>query len=357
MPDLTVIIPTYNEAFNISETIRSIRRSLDFYNIRGEILVVDDNSPDGTAEVARIVGANVIVRTTDRGLSQSVVDGFLHATSGILLVIDADGSHPVKCVNRLYREIVNGADVAIGSRYLEGGDIKQWPIYRRLVSFGATMLARVLFPEITDPVSGIFAIRRSVIEGVELRPSGYKILTEILGKGNYLTVKEVPYTFINRKRGKSKLGLQQIVEYAFQILDISVHAMTHRNTKVWGEIVRAIQFAIVGLSGIFVNLVSLFLLVEFLTLPVMGAAFVAIELSIFSNFIFNDRWTFRDKRGLKFGRRLYVFHAVCFIGAVIQYVVLGVLSFIGVWYIIASLVGIFVAYTWNFIANRRKTWG
>lgn len=356
MPDLSIIIPTFNERENIRDLITSIRRTLDFHCISGEILVVDDNSPDGTAEAARYCGANVLVRTTDKGLSQSVVDGFAHASSDILLVMDADGSHPTKCIYKLYVEILNGADVSIASRYVHGGSIKHWPFVRRVTSRGATVLARILFPDITDPVSGFFALRKDILTDVQLRPSGYKILTEILGKCNYKEIREISYTFTNRSKGDSKMGLQQIFEYVVQLFDIFAYALTHRGGKVWNEIVRATRFAVVGISGIFVNLLALYILVEGFNIHVIISGFIAVELSILSNFLFNDRWTFVDKHDKKIVTRLYSFHAVSFIGMLIQIAVLGILTQVGVWYMLASLIGIFVAFAWNFIANRQKTW-
>lgn len=359
--DLTVVIPTYNERSNIVDLIRAINNQLDYYNIRGEILVVDDNSPDGTAGMVQILAqnnpnVNCIIRKTDKGLSQSVVEGFKNAQSDIFVVIDADFSHPVACIIALYKKIKSGADIAIGSRYMEGGEIQKWGAIRHVISHGATALARTLFPDITDPVSGLFAVRKSVVENAQLRPSGYKILTEILGKGTYCSVTEVPYKFVNRKRGASKLGFKQIYEYAVQLMEIVVHALIVQNNQVWQEIIRVTRFMVVGLSGIFVNLLILYSLVEGTGMNYVLAGFFAIEASIVSNFYFNDRWTFADLRNTKLITRIYRFHAVSFIGMLINIAVLAVLTYFGLWYMFSQIIGIFVAFAWNFIGNRRKTW-
>lgn len=361
MVDLSVIIPTYNEKENIRETITGVLRVLGYHNINGEIIVVDDNSPDGTADIVRkmtdVSNVHVIVRKSDKGLSQSVVEGFTHAKADILLVMDADGSHPVKRISDMYNAVRLGSDIAVGSRYTQGGEIRSWSFYRRCISFGATALAKILFPDVSDPVSGFFAIHRDVIKDATLRPSGYKIFTEILGKGKYQSVKEIPYQFVNRKTGKSKLGLTQIFEYVIQLADIAVTAAQNRDTPVWDEMYRAAKFAAVGGSGILVNLMSLYLIVDGAGINYLLGGVIAIEISILWNFAFNDGWTFATMRNKPFKKRLVTFHAVSVGGMIINLVVLGILTTLGVWYLLSELIGIFVAFAWNFVVNRRKTWG
>jgi len=360
--DLSVIIPTYNENDNIEKILRAVERVFNYFNLNGEILVVDDNSPDETPKYAQKVAdvyedIRIIVRLNDKGLSQSVVEGFRQAKSDILVVMDADFSHPPMCVHSLYNEIKNNhADIAIGSRYQPGGIIKGWGWQRSLISGGATAIARILFPDIKDPVSGFFAVRADILNGADLRPSGYKILTEILGKCTYDRVVELPYKFINRKSGESKLGLKQILEYVIQIADIIAHAATNHNTKVWEEVVTATRFALVGTSGIFVNLMVLYSLVEWGAINSLFASFVAIEVAIISNFLLNDKWTFVDSRKLSRWKRFYSFHAVSFGGLLINFAIFAILIAIGAWYIFAQLIGIFIAFAWNFVVNRRRTW-
>ena len=362
MYDVSVIIPTFKERDNIVELLRAINNTLSYYNINGEIIVVDDNSPDGTAKFAETVAKTnpnirVIVRTEDKGLSQSVVEGFRQAQSDIFIVMDSDFSHPIACVSKFYKKIKEGYDIVIGSRYMKDGEIKGWGAKRKVISSGATFLARVMFPNITDPVSGLFAIHRDVIKDAPLRPSGYKILTEILGKGTYHNVAEIPYKFVNRKKGSSKLGFSQIFEYAVQVLDLVAHAATHRNNIVWHEIVCATKFAVVGTSGVVINLGMLYAIVEGLGLNYMVAGVLAIEASILSNFYFNDRWTFHDVKTKPLKQRIYLFHLVSVGGMIINLAVLFTLTTLGLWYIQAQFIGILIAFTWNFVVNRRKTWG
>lgn len=227
MYDLTVIIPTYNEELTINRVISEVDLMFKQSKIDGEILVVDDNSPDCTAQVVRDLqktkpNLGLFIRMLDRGLSQSVVFGFAHAHSEVFVVVDADLSHPPSLIPVMYDEIKSGYDVVIGSRYAPGGGIADWPMKRRIISFGGTALGRLLFPTITDPVSGFFAVRKNVVCGALLKPRGYKILLEVLGRGNWTTVKEVPFKFIDRESGTSKLKISTMIDYVRQVIDIAL---------------------------------------------------------------------------------------------------------------------------------------
>jgi dolichol-phosphate mannosyltransferase len=247
MYDLTVIIPTYNEEANISKIILEIDAVLKRSALRGEILIVDDNSPDET--ITRIRGmqltfgnVNLLVRTFDHGLSQSVTDGFSYARSDIFIVIDADFSHPPALIPKMYEDIRAGYDIIIGSRYMEGGGIKKWSAKRRMISSCATFLGRLLFPNVTDPVSGFFAVKKSVVKNAPLKPRGYKILLEVLGKGTWSKEKEIPFVFVDRQGGVSKLRVKTIIEYPLQFLDICVYSFFHHESAAWREWVKAFRF-------------------------------------------------------------------------------------------------------------------
>jgi len=366
MYDLTVIIPTYKEEANIAAIIREVDGVFSQNAISGEILVVDDNSPDRTAEIVREFqqtkpNVSLVVRKEDPGLSQSVVEGFRKAQSDIFLVIDADLSHPPGHIPQMLAEIRAGSDVVIGSRYMEGGGIQKWPLKRRIISLGATFLGRLLFPEIHDPVSGFFAVKKSVVEGAGLRPRGYKILLEILGKGHWTTAKEIPFEFVDRAVGSSKLGFGTIVDYAAQVIDNARYSWNHHDSVVWQEWKKLFKFGMVGLSGIVVNEGVLIYLKEYLHLALPVASIIAIELSIVSNFILNDLWTFgADREGHALGRRWQRFISFQFVsvgGAAINFVILNVLAtWVGIDYRIANILGILVAFVWNFLVNRRVTW-
>jgi len=219
MGKISVVVPTYNERENLPTLMEALRSVLKGHEL--EIIVVDDSSPDGTSEVAEQLSrkygnVKVIRREGKRGLASAVIEGFNHASEDILGAIDADLQHPPENIGKMLKEIQNGADIVIASRYVEEGGIEGWSKRRRLISKVATLLARIVFPKIRkirDPLSGFFLLRREALEGANLNPIGSKILLEILAKGTYGKVVEVPYIFQGRKKGKSKLGLKEYFNY------------------------------------------------------------------------------------------------------------------------------------------------
>jgi dolichol-phosphate mannosyltransferase len=240
MYELTVIIPTFNEESNIERIISEVDLVFLQSTIQGEILIVDDNSPDHTIALVNTLknskaNLNLLVRMADHGLSQSVADGFTYASSEIFIVIDADLSHPPALIPTMYNEVKAGHDIVIGSRYMKGGGIKEWPLKRRVISLGATFLGRILFPTVSDPVSGFFAVRKTVVAEAPLKPRGYKILLEVLGKGSWEKSKEIPFEFVDREIGSSKLKFNTILEYARQVLDIALFSFSHPHSAAWRE--------------------------------------------------------------------------------------------------------------------------
>jgi len=363
--DMTVIIPTFNEGENIAAIIDAVNGVFQRSGIRGEILVVDDSSRDRTIPIVEEIAGRdgnvrLIVRKEDHGLSQSVVEGFSEAHSDILQVIDADFSHPPELIPRFYEAIRGGADIAIGSRYMKGGDIEQWPLQRRIISLGATAFGRMLFPEVTDPVSGFFAVRREVVAGAPLAPRGYKILMEVLGRGRWRSFVEIPFIFKDREEGESKLRLDTMVDYLQQCAEIVRFSVTRRAGPVWDEWTKILRFSLVGLSGIFVNMGLLYALTEIAGLYYLVSAAIAIEVSIVNNFIWNDAWTFKSARDLRLERKISrfgSFQAVSVGGLVINMVILYLLADVaGIYYLVANLVGILVAFAWNYGVNRHYTW-
>ena len=362
---MTVIIPTFNEEGNIAAIIDAVNGVFQRSGIRGEILVVDDSSRDRTIPIVEEIAGRdgnvrLIVRKEDHGLSQSVVEGFSEAHSDILQVIDADFSHPPELIPRFYEAIRGGADIAIGSRYMKGGDIEQWPLQRRIISLGATAFGRMLFPEVTDPVSGFFAVRREVVAGAPLAPRGYKILMEVLGRGRWRSFVEIPFIFKDREEGESKLRLDTMVDYLQQCAEIVRFSVTRRAGPVWDEWTKILRFSLVGLSGIFVNMGLLYALTEIAGLYYLVSAAIAIEVSIVNNFIWNDAWTFKSARDLRLERKISrfgSFQAVSVGGLVINMVILYLLADVaGIYYLVANLVGILVAFAWNYGVNRHLTW-
>ena len=365
MFDVTVIIPTFKEEANIRNIVTEVDAVFTRNNLNGEILVVDDNSPDGTISIVNEIkktklNVNIIVRLVDHGLSQSVAEGFVQASSDILVVIDADLSHPPALIPTMYHEIMGGYDIVIGSRYMDGGGIKKWPLKRRVISLGATFLGRLLFPDISDPVSGFFAIRKSVVADAQLKPRGYKILLEVLGKGTWEKDKEIPFEFVDREIGSSKLKLKTIIEYAQQVIDITLFSFLHHESAAWREWKRVFKFGLVGISGIVVNMGVLWYLTEFVGFYYLVSSLFAIELAILNNFVWNDLWTFKEGASHKLSsrwHRLISFHVVSAGGLVINMGILYLLTSVGgVYYLISNIIGILVGFGWNFMVNRRVTW-
>ena len=215
---LSVVVPTYNEAGSLPPLIDRLAKALA--GREWELVVVDDGSPDGTADIAERLGGTHPVRVIRRpgkaGLASAVIAGFAAAKGDVLVVMDADLSHPPELVPALVAAIDGGADLAVGSRYVKGGGVMDWPLRRRVVSRVACFMGNVLVP-VRDATSGFFALRRSVIDGVKLNPIGFKIGFEVIARGRYKTVVEVPYTFRDRELGASKFGRREIMQYVEQL--------------------------------------------------------------------------------------------------------------------------------------------
>jgi len=227
---ISVVTATYNEAENISEFIDRVERALEGYEF--ELVIVDDDSPDGTADIARRAGSKygnvrVIVRRGERGLASALLAGIASANCDYVVVMDADLQHPPEMLPVIVDLLLKGGvDLVVASRYASGGSVRGWSIWRRLVSRVAICAAHLLVPRtrgVRDPVSGFFGIKRELVlrEKESLRTGGYKLLVEILARCDWRRVAEVPYAFQRRERGESKLGAAEIVGYLAQILRLA----------------------------------------------------------------------------------------------------------------------------------------
>lgn len=216
---VSIIIPTYNERENIERVVDRCREALSAY--RFEIVIVDDDSPDKTWQLAQntYAGAEsvrIVRRTEESGLATAVSRGFHEAHYEFCAVIDADLQHPPEKLPELIAAFDTGADIVIGSRHVAGGGVENWSRFRRIVSRGAMSITKLALPPtrgISDPMSGFFAIRREIIDGVALAPTGYKILLEVLMKCEYDRIAEVPYVFTERERGESKLTAEEYLGF------------------------------------------------------------------------------------------------------------------------------------------------
>jgi dolichol-phosphate mannosyltransferase len=224
--DLTMVVPTYNERDRLGELVDALFAVASAAGISLEVVVVDDNSPDGTGavadELARTRPMQVVHRTGKLGLGTAVVAGFGVASAEIVGVMDADFSHPPSLVPALYEAMrAHDADLVVGSRYIPGGSTPDWPLKRRLLSRLACVLARPLSP-IRDAASGFFLIRASVARNVTIKAGGFKICLELVVRAWPRTLVEVPYRFDDREQGESKMSLREAAGYLVQLRDLYV---------------------------------------------------------------------------------------------------------------------------------------
>lgn len=213
---ISIILPTYNELENIRVIISKISETFEKEKLKGEIVVVDDNSPDGTARAAERSSVDmpvrVHVRKEDRGLSKSVLKGFELAENEICVLIDADLSHPVEAIPELVKPVLDGkCDMCVGSRYIQGGGWTDYNPFRGSISKFAGLLAKGV-TTLSDPTSGFMAVRKRILDGVDIDPLGWKIVLEIAVKTR-AKIKEIPILFSERTSGKSKLGIRAQFDY------------------------------------------------------------------------------------------------------------------------------------------------
>lgn len=369
---LSIVLPTYNESQNIARVLDSIAGTLPA-DAHAEIIVVDDNSPDGTGDIAsqlakkfgnKKLRIKVINRPDKLGLSSAILAGIKSAIGDIIVVMDGDFSHPPHTIPHMVDELQNSKyDIVVASRYIRGGSVIGWPFKRRLMSKGATKIAQVgLGIEVKDPMSGFFAFKRRVIEGVKFDAIGYKMLLEILVKTKGARVKEVPYTFTNRVAGASKLDLSVVFDYFRAVWKLyrygrSVAAGEKRTSVRF--LSKAGRFYTVGATGLLVNyLASLFFNTFVPELWYLYATVIGIVFSMSSNFFFNKVWTFEDrdfgakKTAIQYG----MFMGFSSLGALIQLgMVYTLVENYNAAYPPALILGVATAAVGNFLLNKKWT--
>lgn len=351
---VSVVVPTYREADNLPHLIERLNRIRQEHGLCLELLIMDDNSQDGTVDLIDALDldwVHLVVRTEDRGLSPAVVEGLGLVRHGMVIVMDADLSHPPEKIPEMLQALAAGHDFVIGSRYISGGTTDaEWGPFRWLVSKVATALARPL-TDIRDPMAGFFALRKASLDGSARRdglsPVGYKIGLELIVKCRFQKVLEIPIHFTERQHGQSKLTLKEQLRYIKHLRRLYTFKF-----GIWSHLA---QFLVVGLSGTLVNLGTLTALL-WLNLPVQVAVGVAIALSMISNFALNRRFTFSYARERSLWKQFIGFIGACSIGAIANY-----LTTIGVYKLLpgglkipqlAALAGIAVGMIFNFLINR-----
>ncbi len=371
----SLVIPTYKESQNIKDIVGLLSDLLDeAIPDHYELIVVDDNSPDRTWELAQALSSDypqlrVMRRVEERGLSSAVIRGWQVARGQVLGVIDADLQHPPEVLVQLLAAIEQGADLAVASRHVEGGGVSEWSLARRFLSRGAQTLGLILLPNvvgrISDPMSGYFLVRREAIAGPILNPMGYKILIEVLGRGKIEEIAEVGYVFQERQGGESKVTSKQYVEYLLHLLRLRSRGRIGRLRQRLGfPMGRFIRFGCVGLSGVFVDMAVFYLLSDPTTLAwgLTRSKIIAAEAAIINNFLWNDRWTFGDIASRQKGwrrrfKRLVKFNLICLAGLILNVLLLNLLfNLFGINRYVANLIAIAIVTLWNFWMNLKLSW-
>jgi len=372
-PQVSIIIPTYNESQNILNILKSIGEIIPKH-IFAETIVVDDNSPDGTGKIVedylknvkKIAGysINIIHRTAKNGLSSAILSGIQNAAGDTIVVMDSDLSHPPQIIPKMIETLKQyQCDIVVASRYITGGRINGWNKRRKLISKVATIIAKKgLGVKTNDPMSGFFAFKKGILKELNFDAIGYKLLLEILVKKRELNVKEIPYTFQNRTFGSSKLNLFTITDYMKSVWKLYRYGNNEEIKEKRKSVTffsKAGRFYTIGASGFAINYLISFLFSGGLTeIWYLYANILGIIASMTSNFVLNKWWTFND-RNFSFKQTISQyskFVAFSSVGALIQLGVVYLLVDNYNWiYSSALAIGVLTGAFSNFILNKKWT--
>lgn len=355
--ELTIVVPTFNEAPNVEELVRRLGDVLG--GVEWEVVFVDDDSPDGTADlVRRLAGENrrvrVLHRIGRRGLSSACIEGMLSSAAPYLAVMDADLQHDEALLPRmlgLLRE--DAADLVVGSRYVAEGSVAGWDERRQLISRLATRLGHLVArAPIADPMSGFFMLRRDVLHAAVHRLSaiGFKILLDIMASTPHpLRLRELPYTFRDRRAGESKLDNRAVQDFLLLLLD-----------KAIGRYVppRFVLFTLVGGLGTFVHLAVLTVLFQGVGTSFVAGQAVATLVAMVFNFSVNNVLTYRDQqlKGRAWFTGLVSFVLACSVGALANVGVAAQLFAHQTNWVLSAVAGVIIGAVWNYAATSFYTW-
>jgi len=370
---ISIIIPTYNESQNIISILKSIGSNLP-KNLHTEAIVVDDNSPDGTGKLVEDYLKNfkkmadytieIIHRKAKDGLGSAILKGIQQAKGDTIVVMDCDFSHPPQIIPKLIESIKKYQyDIVVASRYIKGGKIQGWSLKRKFMSKFATLIAKKgLGIDAKDPMSGFFAFKRNIIKGLNIDAIGYKILLEILVKTKDVNIKEIPYTFQDRKFGSSKLNIKTIFDYFRSVLKLYRYGKPLEKQEKRSSVkflYKAGRFYTVGATGFIVNyMISLLFAGGISDMWYLHANVIGIIASISTNFILNKTWTFgdRDFRLKKTISQYGKFAMFSSLGALVQ---LAMVYFLvdsnEISYPLALILAVMTAAFGNFILNKKWT--
>ncbi len=355
--ELAVIVPTYNERANIVPLVNRLERVLE--GLAWELIFVDDDSPDGTAEEVRNLAASnprirALQRIGRRGLASACVEGLLATSARYLAVMDADLQHDESVLPKMLEQLRSGNfDLVVASRNLDSGSKGEFTHKRVLLSdAGARLSAFVCKARLSDPMSGFFMITRECFYPTvrKLSCTGFKILVDIVASSERkLRIAEVPYIFRTREFGESKLDLSVALEYAYLLIDKFTRGLIPA---------RMAMFLLVGGTGLVVHMAVLSVVYLGLGIPFLVGQTIATIVAMTWNFFLNNAITFRDARlrGWRILTGLLTFYATCAFGAltnitVAQYVV----SHSWPW-TVAAITGIIVSSVWNFVVSSLLAW-
>jgi dolichol-phosphate mannosyltransferase len=355
--ELGVVVPTFNERENIPVLVLALHKALAA--IQWELIFVDDNSPDGTAEYIRRLAATdrrirVLERIGRRGLSSACIEGMLATPAPYIAIMDADLQHDEHVLPKLL-ELMKSEhlDIVVASRNVAGGSRETFSSWRLWLSSMGSRIGRLVYQcEVSDPMSGFFLIDRAFFRQIadRLSGAGFKILVDLLASSSRpIRIREVPYHFRRRQRGESKLDVRAELEYLYLILD-----------KTIGRIVpaRFVLFVLVGSAGLLIHLSTLGLLYGWEKTSFKIAQLVATIVAMTFNFLLNNVVTFRDRRlrGWQLAVGLFTFYSACSLGAVINLSFAQFLFHLGLAWYLAGLAGMAVSSVWNYGVNLILTW-
>ncbi|MFQ5782822.1 MAG: glycosyltransferase [Nitrosopumilus sp.] len=372
-PQISIIVPTYNESQNIIGILKSICDNIP-KGTHAETIVVDDNSPDGTGKIVedyissiKKIAENtidIIHRKTKNGLSSAILNGIQNAKGETIVVMDSDFSHPPQIIPKMIEAIKQYQyDLVVASRYITGGNIQGWTTKRKLMSKIATIIAKKgLGVKTRDPMSGFFAFKKNIIKELNFDALGYKFLLELLVKTKGINIKEIPYTFENRKFGSSKLDSSTIIDYFKSVWKLYKNEKiktTNEKRNSVRFLSKAARFFTVGASGLAVNYIISMLFTSGLpNFWYIHANILGIIASISTNFILNKIWTFEDR---DFSRKKTLsqygkFSLFSSLGALVQVgMVFWLVDSYDIAYPLALISAIATAAFSNFILNKKLT--
>lgn len=358
MPELTVVVPTFNEAANVAAVVAEVEQALP--GVDWEVLFVDDDSPDGTADRAReMAQADARVRCVQRigrrGLSSACVEGMLASSAPYLAVMDGDLQHDPALLRPMLDALRGGqTDIVVGSRHVAGGGVGDFSAQRQGISRLATRLSRaVLKADLTDPMSGFFMLTRPALMGC-LRGGvsgiGYKILVDLFASApRPLRFAELPYTFRTRQAGESKLDSKVVWDYLMLLAD-----------KLVGRFVpvRFLAFSAVGGLGVGVHLLTLALVFRGLGVGFVAGQIIATLVAMTFNYVVNNSLTYRDRRrrGWQFLTGWLSFALACSVGAFANVGIAAYLFERQTFWVVSALAGVLVGAVWNYAVTSVYTW-